>query len=89
MWESFPNSMWLSHTQQKKHKQFVPKCWNADNGKCSYREELCWFIHDDNGAFNEGSDVAEETNKNKEVFEKIFGMMEKITEGVMHVEKGI
>ena len=75
----------LKHKKQK-HKQFVPKCRNSYNGKCSYREELCWFIHDEN---SEGFIDVEKTNENQEVFEKIFGMMEKITERVMHVEKGI
>ena len=73
-------SDFLKH-KKRNHKQFVPKCRNSYNGKCRYGDELCWFEHESSEGEKEKTNVYMQ-----EVFEKIFGMIEKITERVVLVE---
>ena len=72
----------LKHKKQH-HRQYVQQCRNADNGTCRYGIELCWFEHESNERMSENE---RSINYNQEVFEKIFNMMEKITERVVLVE---
>ena len=76
------HSEFLKHKKQH-HKQHVSKCKNADNGTCRYGNELCWFVHESNERTSENE---RSINYNQEVFEKIFSLIEKITERVVIVE---
>ena len=67
-------------------KLYVTQCRNADNGTCRYGHELCWFEHESNERMSHNE---RRINYNQEVFEKIFSMMEKITERVVLVENVI
>ena len=71
--------------KKQKHKQFLPTCRNAYNDKCRYGVQLCWFNHELR------DDGVEEPEKNakyhQEVFDKLFVMIEKISERVVHIEK--
>ena len=69
----------LKH-KKKEHKQFVPTCRNDENGNCFYNE-YCWFVHK-----NDHKEKNEEENNSKEVFDKIFGMMDEIKQRLNHVE---
>ena len=55
----------------------VPSCKNYKNGECKYGREKCWFNHTSEEIFNE----------NENVMERIFKMMEKMTERIMNMEK--
>ena len=61
---------------QQLEKQFFPICIYIyvidEKGKCFYNEHS-WFVHKN---YHKGKN--EVKNKNKEVFEKIFGMMDDI-----------
>ena len=73
------------HLHKKQdHKQLLPTCRNAQNGKCRFGELLCWFNHDVTT-----KDVVEPektTTYHQEVFDKLFGMIENISERVVHIE---
>ena len=51
-----------------------------EKGKCFYNEHS-WFVHKN---YHKGKN--EVKNKNKEVFEKIFGMMDDIKPWLIHAE---
>ena len=72
------------HSKQN-HKQFLPTCRNASNGNCKYGDLLCWFKHDVNA---EGLvDQEKAGSYNQEVFEKLFIMIDKISERVINIEQ--
>ena len=61
------------------HRPAVTKCGHALYGTCMFGEDKCWFVHE-----------AEKSEKiiqnNQEVFEKLFNMMEKMTERIVQME---
>ena len=72
----------LLHHRRKKHENQVPSCDKFKNGRCIYGKENCWFVH--NGQEN----IMEENNleENKNVLQRIFKMMEKMTERIVMIE---
>ena len=54
-----------------------------NSGTCRYGNELCWFKHENNNGVNDNG------NYQQEVFDKIFNMMEKITERVLIMENEV
>jgi hypothetical protein len=40
------------------HSESVKKCRNQGNGKCIYKSENCWFIHEE-------TELLDEINANK------------------------
>ena len=72
------------HTHKKqKHKQSVQICRNSNNGKCRYGVQFCWFNYE---ISNEEVNSNERINDKQEVLEKLFGMVEKVTERVINIE---
>ena len=65
----------LQKHKKQKHEHFVQLCRNGENGKCIYGSEGCWFRHGN-------SEITEQN----EVIEKVFGMLEKMTERILHRE---
>ena len=58
-------------------------CRNEKNGACIFGSHNCWFIHDD-------KEVTFESDKTlNEVNEKVYGMMEKMTERILLIDKSI
>ena len=52
---------------------------NYQKGECKYGREKCWFNHTSEEIFND--------NENDNVMERIFKMMEKMTERIVNMEK--
>ena len=67
----------LLHHRKRKHGSHVPSCEKFKDGLCIYGPENCWFVH--NG---------QQTNieENKTVVQRIFTMMEKMTERILLIE---
>ena len=62
----------------------VKECRNASSKSCSYGEQKCWFRHDpqvDNNKL--------QNDKNEEVTEKIFKMLETFTLKIIDLENHI
>ena len=61
------------------HRPAVTKCRHALYGTCMFGEDKCWFVHE--------NDKNEKIiQNNQEVFEKLFNMMEKMTERIVQME---
>ena len=75
----------MTHKKQE-HRQSVPACVNKSQGTCVFGEEKCWFRHNTTDENNQTKNK-EEVNKNKEVMERIFNMMETMTKRIMKIEE--
>ena len=68
------------------HIDIVPQCKNKLEGACQYSDKSCWFKHS-----IEKYDRKEQTECEKiefnEVVEKLFGIVEKVTEQIAKLEK--
>ena len=62
-------------------------CRNVQDGTCIFGSLNCWFIHDDKEAALESEKTI--LTEHNEVIEKVFGMMEKMTERILMIEKSI
>ena len=60
----------------------VPPCKNYLKGSCWYGTDKCWFRHIETETYNEPNII----NKNQEITEQIFKMMETFTQ---HMEMTI
>ena len=67
--------------KKSEHVATVIECRNPSSESCSYGEQTCWFRHDLPVVNNEL-----DNNKNEEVTEKIFKMMEKCTLRIIDLE---
>ena len=70
--------------KKSEHIATVKECRNASSDSsesCSYGEQTCWFHHDKTVVNNEL-----DNNKNEEVIENIFKMMEKYTLRIIDLE---
>ena len=72
----------LRHNKQE-HEHLVQMCWNKENGKCIFGSQDCWFKHEKNERAFENDNS---TKEQKEVIEKVFGMLEKMTERILQIE---
>ena len=80
----FPNKSEYHIHRKQNHTALVTPCLKAQSDNCKYGDELCWFSHDDRNQ----SDNAETTAKDKdEVIQRIFEIMEKMTERIAELEK--
>ena len=80
--KSFPNKQEFHIHRKQQHTALVTPCYQIDI--CKYGEELCWFSHDE----KRQSDIIEAIpNDNKEVLQRIFEIMEKMTERISELEK--
>ena len=78
---------------KRKHTKQVQLCNKNTNGTCWFGNNNCWFIHEE---VNESEKVRkyEELTKDNEVIEKdevvqrLFQMMEKLTERMFQIEEG-
>ena len=62
--------------RKTEHMLFVPLCRHAIYGLCMFSDETCWFVHD----------TDKEIKYNQEVFDKLFGMIEKMSERIVQME---
>ena len=72
----------LRHKKQE-HGHLVEMCRNWENGKCVYESRNCLFRHEI-GEKTIESDKS--TNEQNEVIEKLFRMLEKMTERILQIE---
>ena len=73
----------LPELLKQEHRLVVPQCRNICNGTCKYGSINCWFNHD-NLDTNENDRFIKENN---EVNQKLFEIMEKITERIVKMEE--
>ena len=72
----------LQQHKKREHVLTVPPCRNSMKGSCWYGADKCWFRHADTEMCNEPN----VSNKNQEITEKIFKMMETFTQRIMQLE---
>ena len=80
--KNFPNKLTFHMHRKQYHTALVTPCAQIDS--CKYGEELCWFSHIGNSKSENGEATA---NDNKEVLQRIFEIMEKMTERISELEK--
>ena len=68
----------LKHKKQE-HGYRVQMFRNGENGMCIFGSEGCWFRHN-----NSESDKS--ITEQNEVIEKVFGIIEKMTERILQIE---
>ena len=51
--------------------------------KCIYGSQNCWFRHENS---ERGLDSDIQTNEKNELIEKVFGMLEKMTQRIVKIE---
>ena len=56
-----------------------------DEGKCIFGSRYFWFIHEHHVLENENID--ESIKEHSDVIEKVFGMLEIMTERIMKIDK--
>ena len=81
--KEFDNKPEFMKHKKQHHRQSVPACVNKAEGNCVFGEDKCWFIHDETNK----TDNKDEENENKEVMERIFKMMETMTNQIMKIEE--
>ena len=73
----------LLRHRKKQHSHHVQKCKHENYGKCIFGSRYCWFIHE-----NHESEIIDESIKdNSGVLQKVFGMLEVMTERIIKIEK--
>ena len=72
--------------RKSKHSENVSACSHAMNGKCHFGSKKCWFLHDDLSSINTNENTEKGDKCDKEVMEKMFNMMEKFSEHIVHLE---
>ena len=60
------------------HSTIVPNCRNNIKGECKYGDTYCWFKHEKNES---------ETDEKSDIMQKLFHVMEKMTERISELEK--
>ena len=73
----------LLRHKKKEHGHLVKMCRNGENGKCVYESQDCWFRH---SISERAFEIDKATNEQNEVIEKVFGMLEKMTERILQIE---
>ena len=74
--KNFPNKSEYHIHRKQYHRSLVTPCLKAQNDNCTYGDKSCWFSHDETNQSNK----AETTADQQEVTQRIFEIMEKITE---------
>ena len=68
------------------HEHAVSMCNHALNGTCHFGSENCWFRHNDSKLKNTNEKDEKNIDNNQEVLEKLFEMMEKFSDRIVHIE---
>ena len=84
--KTFESRANLMKHQKIEHEDTVNTCNHAKKGTCHFGSENCWFRHDEPVITNGDKKNIE---NNQEVIEKIFDMMEKFTDRIVHIENVI
>ena len=71
------------------HSDKVPSCNAVNTGSCRYGEKKCWFKHSKKeNNINDFEEITE-TDKNSEMLQKLFEMVEKYTNKINLLENEI
>ena len=76
----------LKH-RKRFHEENVPACKNEKNGTCTYGNQNCWFKHSENEDINKNEENGNSKIEKDEVVQRLFQMMEKLTERIFQIEK--
>ena len=85
----------LLHHRKQHHVELVQSCRQYRSGTCKYGRDKCWFRHCDTeesikNKNKENMNEAEKSEQiieyNQEVIEKLFNMMEKMSERIVQME---
>ena len=68
----------MKHRKQE-HVTENKTCLKAEKGICKFGKK-CWYLHED---------IANENNRNQEVFETVFDMMDKMTHRIVNGENNL
>ena len=83
---------WFNHSstqkhRKKEHKDLVVPCRNMLKGTCKFGKSKCWFNHDNLENSNESEENENSNKENNDVIQKIFEMMETMTERIVQMEE--
>jgi hypothetical protein len=81
------NLIGFVQTRKQQHIHQVSKCKQESYGKCKYESKYCWFIHESNGNVLHSDTNNEVIKEQSDVMEKVFGMLEIMTERIMKIEQ--
>ena len=83
---TFDNKSEYMKHRKLKHETNVTPCIHAMTSKCIFGKEKCWFLHDKQEVLVEAEKTEKIIQYNQDVFDKLFNMMEKITERIVLME---
>ena len=75
--ETFHGKSQLMKHRKLIHIHTIEPCSHAIRGACKFGKEKCWFVHNNSEIIMEKVKGDEAIEYNKEVFDKLFKMMEK------------
>ena len=90
--ETFTSRSELMYHNKRKHTKQVPLCNKNINRTCWFGNNNCWFIHEEvNESEKERKDgeltLDNEVIEKDEVVQRLFQMVEKLTERMFRIEK--
>ena len=62
----------------------VPQCKNKES--CKFDNAKCWYLHNEQNEKNVENHVEQEYDNNQLLLEKLFDMVEKMTERILKLE---
>ena len=83
--EFYKTSDFLKH-RKIEHEQLVPACNRFKDGKCIFGADKCWFQHKKDESDDDYDQVKNNNFENNEVIQKIFKMMETMTQRILNIE---
>ena len=69
--------------RKREHKEIVPQCKNKET--CKFDNTKCWYLHNELNEMNE-ENYEGKGNDNQLLLEKLFDMVEKMTERILKLE---
>jgi hypothetical protein len=73
-------SQFMKH-RKSKHNSDIEKCSYASGGVCKFGADKCWYSHNNNENY-----AYQDKSNNQEIFDKLFQMMEKMTDRILYIE---
>ena len=75
--------------RKKEHHESIPLCKGAGNGMCHFGSSKCWYNHIEEEDMNENEDIELVNDKNQKVIEKLFDIVDKFTQRILHLENNL
>ena len=64
-------------------------CATKDEETCKFGNTKCWYIHSEQIEIEYEKEIENKTNRNEEMMEKLFTMVEKVTERMFLLENSL